>query len=31
VQDGHLVRVDEEAIAREGHRVGRRIVEQGRH
>jgi len=31
VQDGHLVRVDEEVIAREGHRVGRRIVEQGRH
>ncbi len=31
VQDGHLVRVAEEVIAREGHRVGRRIVERGQH
>jgi len=31
VQDGHLVHVDEEAIAREGHRVGRRIVQRGQH
>ena len=30
VRDGHLVHVDEEVIAREGHRVGRRIVERGR-
>ncbi len=31
VQDGHLVHVDEEVIAREGHHVGRRIVERGQH
>lgn len=31
VQDGHLVHVDEEVIAREGHRVGRRIVEREQH
>jgi cytosine/adenosine deaminase-related metal-dependent hydrolase len=31
VRDGHLVHVDEEAVAREGHRVGRRIVERGQH
>jgi cytosine/adenosine deaminase-related metal-dependent hydrolase len=30
VRDGQLVHVDEEAIAREGHRVGRRIVKRGR-
>jgi hypothetical protein len=29
VQDGHLVHVDEEVIAREGHRIGRRIVDRG--
>ena len=31
VQDGRLVHVDEEVVAREGHRVGRRIVERGQH
>jgi cytosine/adenosine deaminase-related metal-dependent hydrolase len=30
VREGHLVHADEEAIAREGHRVGRHIAQHGR-